>query len=254
MANSDVVEMFEASSPEIAHERALRKRQVALGYRLFAALRWGDLGDGHITARDPELADHMWLLGYPVAFEQATVQDLVLVAPDGSAVGVDGEPAEINMTAYFIHHPIHQARPDIVSVAHTHTQWGTPFCATGRDIEWITQEACNFYGDWAHFDSEEVQVLSPAGGAGIAEALGAKRAALLRWHGLLTTGATVGETLASFVVLERVCEALMKAPDAAPISEESARIANQDLSRHDAFGAGWDFLVARHIADPLSVG
>jgi len=186
----------------IEAERLHRKRQVALGYRIFASLRWGDLGDGHITARDPELTDHLWLLRYPVGFEAATVDDLVLVRPDGSVVG----DATINETAYHIHHPIHEARPDRVAVAHTHTAWGTPFCATGRPITPITQEACNFFDDWAYFDDEEVQVLGTAGGQRIAEALGAKRAVLLRCHGLLTTGASVADSVAAFVLLERVCE------------------------------------------------
>lgn len=229
----------------IASERALRKRQVALGYRIFASLRWGDLGDGHITARDPELTDHMWLLRYPVPFEHATVNDLVLVRPDGSVVG--DEP--INTTAYNIHHPIHEARPDVVCVAHTHTSWGTPFCATGRGIDMITQEACSFFESWSFFDDEEVQVLGTAGGARIAESLGPNRAVLLRSHGLLTACESVAATVAAFVTLERVCEALMKAPDATPISDESARIAREDLDRYDAFEAGFEFLVSRHVGD-----
>ena len=89
---------------DIEAERLKRKREVALGYRIFASLRWGDLGDGHITARDPEQPDHLWLLRYPLGFEQATIDDLVLVGPDGSTT--DGD--EINMTAYNIHHPIHE--------------------------------------------------------------------------------------------------------------------------------------------------
>ncbi|MFT6391714.1 MAG: hypothetical protein ACJA14_001227, partial [Ilumatobacter sp.] len=39
-------------------ERAHRKRITAIGYRIFAAQRWGQIGDGHISARDPELTDH----------------------------------------------------------------------------------------------------------------------------------------------------------------------------------------------------
>lgn len=241
-----------AASPDIdlEAERLQRKREVALGYRIFAALRWGDLGDGHITARDPELTDHLWLLRYPLGFERATIDDLVLVAPDGSVV--DG--GSINSTAYHIHHPIHEARPDVVGVAHTHTAWGTPFCATGRPIEFITQEACNFVDDWSLFDDEEVQVLGVEGGARIAAALGPRRAVLLRSHGLLTAAATVGETIASFVTLERVCEQLLKAPDATPISDEAARIAHADLMRYDALRGAWDFLVSRHVGDPSVVG
>ena len=66
--------------------RAYRKRQAALAYRLFGALNWGLLGDGHITTRDPERTDHFWLLKYGVPFNRAKVSDLVLIAPDGSVL------------------------------------------------------------------------------------------------------------------------------------------------------------------------
>ena len=61
--------------------RAQRKREVALGYRILAAQRWGDLGDGHISARDPERTDCFWLLRYGVSYHAARVSDLVLVGP-----------------------------------------------------------------------------------------------------------------------------------------------------------------------------
>lgn len=235
---------------DIEAERLLRKRQVALGYRIFASLRWGDLGDGHITARDPEHTDRMWLLRHRVSFESATIDDLVLIHPDGSTV--DGTP--INDTAYYIHHPIHAARPDVVAAAHTHTPWGTPFCATARPLLPITQEACTFFENWASFDDEEVQVLGTAGGARIAEALGSKQVVLLRNHGLLSTGASVAETIAGFVTLERVTETHMKAPDAVPISASSARIARDDLAGGGSLDAAFDFLVSRHVGDPSVVG
>ena len=66
-------------------ERDRQLDDLALGYRLFAAMRWGDMGDGHITLRDPERADHMWLLRHGVSFDRATPAEMVLVAPDGTA-------------------------------------------------------------------------------------------------------------------------------------------------------------------------
>ena len=236
-------------SDVIEAERTKRKREVALGYRIFASLRWGDLGDGHITARDPELTDHMWLLRFPCGFERATVHDLALVRPDGTTA--DG--TEINMTAYNIHHPIHEARPDVVGVAHTHTPWGTPFSATGRPIEAITQEACTFHDRWAFFDDEEVQILNRHGGERIADALGDKQVGMLRSHGLISTGNSVGETIAAFVTLERVTEALMKTPDAKPISDASAAVARDDLVNYRSLELAFEFLVSRHIGDPSVV-
>ncbi|MEM9748336.1 MAG: class II aldolase/adducin family protein, partial [Actinomycetota bacterium] len=79
------VEPFEAPrTPD--QERGHRLRMCALGYRIFGAMRWGQLGDGHISVRDPELTDHFWLLDWGVPFSEATVDQLVLVAPDGEVL------------------------------------------------------------------------------------------------------------------------------------------------------------------------
>lgn len=196
-------------------ERHLRKRDAALGYRLLAALGWGDTGDGHISARDPEQPDHFWLLRMGVPFGAARVSDLVLVAPDGSLAAGDGH---VNKAGYHIHQPLLAARSDIASACHTHTAWGTPFSAEARTFEPITQEACIFFEDHAVFDDEEVQVQSTAAGARIAEALAQHSAVILRNHGLLTVGASVAATVANFVIMERVAEAHMKASLAKPIS------------------------------------
>ena len=34
-------------------------------------MRWGQLGDGHISARDPILTDHFWLLDWGIPFREA---------------------------------------------------------------------------------------------------------------------------------------------------------------------------------------
>jgi len=231
--------------------RAERKRQVALGYRILASQRWGDLGDGHISARDPERTDCFWLLRFGVSYHEAKVSDLVLVGPDGRLV--EGEGAT-NTAAYYIHHPILRARPEAVSACHVHTAWGTPFSAELRPIAPITQESCIFFEDHAIFDDEEVQVQSVEAGERIAAALGGKRAIILRNHGLLTVAARVDEAVGSFVSMEHVAEAHMKARNAIPISADAARFAQKDLVRFGPGRVGFWSLVARHIGDPSIVG
>ena len=248
MASALPPSRFEAGSPEEIRES--RKRQVALGYRILAAQRWGDLGDGHISARDPEREDCFWLLRYGVSYHAARISDLVLVGPDGELVEGEGV---INSAAYYIHHPILMARPDLVSATHVHTGWGTPFSAEVRPLEPITQEACIFFEDHAIFDDEEVQVQSVEGGKRIAVALGRNRAIILRNHGLLTAGDRVDEAVGSFVHMERVAEAHMKARDAKPISPEAARYAQRDLVRYGAGRVAFWSLVARHIENPAAV-
>lgn len=231
-------------------ERNRRKRELALSYRIFAALRWGDLGDGHITARDPEQTDCFWLLGHPVSFDRATVHDLVLVGPGGEVLEGDHP---INQTAHRIHWPIHEARPELVAAAHTHTQWGTPFSTERRLFQPISQEACIFYNDHAVFDDEEVQVFSVDCGKRIASALGDNRAIILANHGLLTTGRSVGEAVAAFVTMERVAEAHLKARGAKPISDASAQRARTGLGPERSLTSGFEFLVMRYVPDTTVV-
>ena len=233
-----------------AAERARLLEDLATAYRLFGTLRWGELGDGHITCRDPEKPDHIWLLRHRIVFERAQPSDMVLVSPDGSAVDQDGRPARINNTAYHIHHPIHEARPDVTAAAHVHTQWGTPFAAERRMIEPITQESTMFFEDHALFDDEEVQILSCDGGKRIAVALGGCRAIILANHGLLTVGSSPADAVGWFVLMERVAEVHMKARHALPISTEAARAARRDIG---VDGYGWDLFnwaVRCHLHTP----
>ena len=204
-----------------------RKRMLVTAYRLFGAFGWGALGDGHITARDPEHTNRMWLIRHGVPFHRATISDLVLVGPDGR---VEEGSGVINMTAYYIHAPVHEARPEVVAVAHTHTPYATPWAANVEPFRMICQEATAFFEDQAIFDGEEVQVKDFDTGKRIAAALGETKAVLLRNHGPLTVGRSVEEAMGWFLLLERVAEVHVKAHRAKPISDEAARMAATDIA------------------------
>ncbi len=206
-------------------ERVHRQQQVVQGYRIFGSYGWGDDGSGHISARDPQHTDSFWLLKYGVPFSQASVADLVLVGPDGTAHGDDPNGAPINGAAFCIHAPIHTARPDVVSVAHTHTGYGTPFAALVRPIRAISQEACAFHDDQSVFDGEELDVLDLTIGARLAAALGQHRLLIMANHGLLTAAATVGQAVAFFVLAERAAEVEVKVGAEARVVSEAAAAA-----------------------------
>lgn len=235
----------------VEEERLHRQRMCALGYRVFGGLRWGQIGDGHISARDPELTDHFWLLGYGVPFSQATVDDLVLVAPDGTLAAGSGG---INISAYNIHHPIHAARPDVVSAAHVHTGYGTPWSATVEPFQPITQEACAFVDDQAVFDDEELDIVSTAGGERIAKVLGPHKLVFLRNHGLLTVGLTVESAVGWFVMAERVAEAHVKCRDPKPVSPSAAAEVAKTVGPESVGWHNFQWLIRDLIPDPSVVG
>ena len=219
------------------------REELARGYRVFGALGWGDLGDGHISARDPERPDCFWMLRYGATFPDATAGDTVLIDPDGEIAQGAGR---VNRPGFRIHQPILAARPDIASAAHTHTPWGTPFSAEARVLEPITQEACIFFEDCAVFDDEEVQVQSLDAGSRIAQSLGRNASIVLRNHGLLATGASVATAVARFAIMERAAEAHLKSPDGKPITADAARFAKADLSGEDYLRTTFEFLARHH--------
>ena len=238
----------------IADERAHRKRTCAIGYRILAAQRWGQLGDGHVSARDPELTDHFWLLDWGVPFGEATVDRLVLVGPDGQVKDADGNfTGAVNTAGYNIHAPILAARPDAVSAAHTHTQFGTPWSANVELFRAISQESCAFVFDQAMFDDEEVEVLSIDGGKRIAAAIGDEKLCILRNHGLLTVGQSVEAAVGWFVMAERVAEVHVKAPNGKAISDESARVAASTLSPEPTGWRVFHWLQRTLVPDPTVV-
>ena len=212
-------------------ERAHRKEMCALGYRIFGAQRWGQLGDGHVSARDPILTDHFWLLDWGVAFSAATPDRLVLVGPGGDVMDEDGNPTgAVNTAGYNIHAPLLEARPDVVSACHTHTAYGTPWSANVEPFRALSQESTAFVFDQALFDDEEVEVLSVEGGKRIAAAMGDAKFCILRNHGSLTVGRTVEEAVGWFVMAERVAEVHVKAPNGKAISDEAAAVAAATMS------------------------
>lgn len=221
------------------------KHQIALGYQLFAELGWGDLGDGHISGRDPADPASLWLLDANTPFKHASETKLVRLNSEGKVI--EGEGAT-NWPAFYIHYPILVKRPDINSVAHTHTPFGTPFAAEARKFEAITQESCIFINDHDVFDDDEVQVQDTNCGFRIAESLGRNRGLILRNHGLLSVGKTPKESVVWFVMMERVAEAHLKARQPQPISHNAALYAKADLATDGQVEHAFTNLVAHHLA------
>ncbi len=200
----------------MTEERGRRQRELVDGYRIFASYGWGDDGSGHISARDPEHLDSFWLLRYGVAFSRATTSDLVRVGGDGTMV--EGAPGSmINPAAHFIHTPIHEVRPEVVAVAHTHTGYGTPFAALARQLRMTSQEACAFAGRQGVFLGEELDITDLDAGHRLATAGLSARLLVLANHGLLTVGGSVAETIGWFVLAERAAEVEIKAGDHARV-------------------------------------
>lgn len=207
-------------------EREYLKGRLALAFRIFAKEGYEEGVAGHITLRDPVKPDHFWVNPFGVAFSQIKASDLILVDHDGKVV--DGGPCRLlNTAAYMIHAAVHAARPDVICAAHSHSMYGRTFCALGRPIDIITQDACAFYNDHAVYDSFRGVVLIKEEGENIAKALGNRKAVLLQNHGLLTVGQTIEACIFWFKSLEKCCHSQLMA-DAAAAGRGGATIKIDD--------------------------
>ena len=208
--NTEAVEsmVFPPEFPSVEAEREDRKRKLVSAYRLFGKFGFDEGVAGHITVRDPEHLDRLWVNPMGVSFKQIKVSDLLLVDHEGNVLEGNGV---LNGAAYTIHASIHAMHPNVTAAAHSHSVYGKAWSSFGRTLDPITQDACAFYDDHVVFDDFTGVVLDMNEGQRIATALGKNKAAILRNHGLLTVGTTVESAAWWYITMERSCQAQLLA-------------------------------------------
>ncbi|HWJ64065.1 MAG TPA: class II aldolase/adducin family protein [Acidimicrobiales bacterium] len=214
------------------HERLWRKQRLALSFRIFGRFGFDEGVAGHITARDPGDPDLFWVNPFGMSFKQITVDDLILVDHQGQVV--EGT-WPVNRAAFAIHSSVHDARPDVVAAAHSHSKFGRAWSALGQELSPITQDSLLFFEDHALFDDYTGTVNDPEEGKRLAHALGDNKAAILRNHGLLTVGQSVEEAVFWYVTMERTCEVEILARSAGEpvvISDDVARATQEENGGH----------------------
>jgi ribulose-5-phosphate 4-epimerase/fuculose-1-phosphate aldolase len=180
---------------------------LAAAHRL--AVRDG-LSEGtwnHLTLTHPEDPERMLMTPPDTHWSQVTASSLLDVGP-----GFDPEGAA--WVAYRIHQPVHAARPDARCVLHVHS----PAVVAMSMLEdprprMVEQSALMFHGRIAATEEfDGLQAANTDQGQAMADALGPDCSILmLRNHGAVVTGPTVGQAYVELYMLECTCDAQMKA-------------------------------------------
>ncbi len=191
------------SAPELQTRQAL-----AACYRLIAHFRMTDLIYTHVSARVPG-QERFLLNPYGRMFHEIRASELVAVDLDGQPdQGAEGVP--VNRAGFFIHSAVHQARPDICCVIHTHTAAGIGVSAQVGGLQMLSQHAARFQGRISYHDYPGVAD-DDAERHALAKDLGGNRVMLLRNHGILACGRSVPEAFIELHYLERACQAQIAA-------------------------------------------
>ena len=197
---------------------------LAACYRLIAHYGWADLTATHTSLAVPGSDNKHFLINpHGMLFEQVTASSLVKIDWEGNPVLPS--PYSVNPAGFVIHSAIHMARPDAVCVMHTHTIAGIGVSMQPRGLLSASQHSCFFHGNIGYHAIEHMED-GVDGRDQLASDLGSKWALMMRNHGLLTCGRTIGETFWLMHTLERACAAQIAAQacgtDLNPVSEKAA--------------------------------
>jgi ribulose-5-phosphate 4-epimerase/fuculose-1-phosphate aldolase len=150
-------------------------------------------GFGHVSARDPKNPGHFWM-SRSLAPALVTSDDLMEFDLDGNAVDARGRSVFLER---FIHGEIYRARPDVMSVVHTHSPGVIPFTVSQVPLRAIYHNPA-FLGAGApvwdirkDFGDTDMLVRNPAIGKSLARTLGDGPVVLMRGHGDVTVGPSV---------------------------------------------------------------
>ena len=230
-----------ALRPDTIH--ALRE-QVAWACRILALEGYADLTLGHVSAR-PAGGDTIYIKRKGVALDE--------VEPD-DVVDLDDPTAELHLET-ILHTEIYARRPDVGAVVHGHPPFATAFGATNAELELLTHDAVLFAEGVAFFEESAELITERAQGRAVAEALGSRRALILRNHGVVVADKDVRWAVLSAVTLERAIRLQRIAStlgELRPISKEVAKglFADKYQERFlDEYWAAWIRQARRAGAD-----
>ncbi len=180
--------------------------QLAAAYRLVDRFGFSETVYNHISARLPGTKHQFLLNPFGLLYSEITASNLVMVDSDGKLIG----KGKINPAGFLIHSAIHEARPDAQCILHTHTPAGMAIASLAEGFRPFTQEALRFHGRVAYHRFEGI-VLDRKEKSSLLRDLGDKPVLILRNHGLITIGQTVGQAFGLMYYLERACQTQLAA-------------------------------------------
>lgn len=183
------------------------RADVADACRVIATAGQGDLIWGHVAVRDPA-GMGVWMKPAAHGLDEIAPDDVILVGWDGAVLAGDHD----RHLEYPIHTEIMQARPDVQATVHTHPEAAVVFGMLDVPLPAIGHEATAFVPpDIPRYSERGDLIRTATQGRAVAAVLGARRAALLVDHGIVTAGSTIGEAVLAAILLETACRKALSA-------------------------------------------
>lgn len=227
----------------MAHDE-LRQRLLVAG-KILVAEGQDDFTRGHISARLPDDPALFLIKPHSIGLDEITAEKILTIGLDGEVVSGEGR----RHSEVYIHSEVYKVRPDVNCVIHTHPPYAIALSATGRPMRAYSQGGALFHEALGVYDKSISLIRSTEMGAGVAQALGPHRAALLKNHGVVAAAATIEEAVVSVLMLEDAAMVQMIAEAAGELAPEFSREdiekLKSQLSKPDQFRINFDYLGRR---------
>jgi ribulose-5-phosphate 4-epimerase/fuculose-1-phosphate aldolase len=176
--------------------------ELAAAYRLFGQLGWHELIYNHLTVRVPG-SEHFLINPFGLMYREISASKLVKIDLEGRKV--EPSPWEVNPAGFIVHAAVHAARPDVACVMHSHTTAGQVVACQRDGLLPLSFNAMFYAGRVAYHDFEGI-TLEREACRRLAADLGDRNVMILRNHGLLVCGPSIGDAFAEHYMLQRACE------------------------------------------------
>ena len=197
---------------------------------------------GNVSARVTDgTRDLIAITASSTRYDTMTVGDVVVVDHEGEPIIGDALPS----TELLTHAAIYRARPDVGAVMHTHSTYASALAVVGIAIPPLIDEMVIVLGDSVRVADYAYPSTDELGESAVA-ALGERNAVLLKNHGFVGVGRTVGdalkacrlgEQLAKIFVLTRLMGNADELPPSA-VEAEVELFRMRQAAGGDAAGAG----------------
>lgn len=199
MYDLPVIDLKEKVSAEEWQTRV----ELAACYRLFVLHGWDDLIHTHVSARIPN-SDHLLINAFGLSFDEITASNLVKIDIDGNIIDPDC-PFTINPAGFTIHSAVHEARHEDQCALHVHTNETIAVASVKKGLLPLSQYSMFALASMSYHDYEGLAV-NDQEKLRLQQDLGNANFMLLRNHGALTMGKTIGDAFMHMYDLIRACQ------------------------------------------------
>ncbi len=176
---------------------------LAACYQLVDLYGWTDFTATHISAYVPGSNGHFLLNPMGHLFGEMAASMLVKVDLDGNIL--DKTDSRVNQAGFTIHSAIHMSSQAMRCVLHTHTPAGNAIAMQKEGLLPSSQKAM-LIEPFVRYHDYEGPSRDLSERERIAASLGDSRILILRNHGLLTVGETIGEAFGWMHLIETACQ------------------------------------------------